>query len=90
MTEQALTETPTALAGLDTGKPYTFQNKSQRSLWYFQGTEAPADADDTEGAFRIPAWRTGTLELDSGNTIWVWLDDDGVGLGSIVFEEEAS
>ena len=87
---QALTESPVALAGVSADTDYTFQNKSDRPMWMLDdAAAAPSDASDTGNAFLIQPWQTGTFKVGSGNSAYAWLAAHGVGTGLIVYSESA-
>lgn len=86
--EQALSGTPTVLAGLTAGTSYTFQVKSSRPVWVAHLSSAPSDADDTEGAFYFEPFSHGVVSKKTGSEIYVWMAP-GDGAGAIVYDEAA-
>lgn len=87
---QALTESPAAVTGVSDDTPYTLQNKSQRGMWILDdAAAAPADASDTDGAFLLAPFGFGTFSNSAGNDTYIWLHEDGMGLGSVSISEAA-
>ena len=88
---QALTATPTALSGTAADTRYTIQNIARRTVFVETAATAPTNADT---AFRLAPIgggdSTAYFSLATGESLFVWSEDDGRGVdGAVVWTEEA-
>lgn len=81
---QALTDTPTALAGITAGTRYTMQNRSRLPCNVQIDAAAPTD---NSGAFVLGSTEFAVVRADSGDSIYVWVDNDEFGAGAVVYDE---
>ena len=85
--QQALTESPAALASVTDATDYTVQNRSERGMWLLpNASSAPANAEATDGAFLIAPFGTWKINNAAGNSAYVWLAAKGAGLGAAVYD----
>ena len=82
---QAITTTPTALAGITVGTNYTMQNRSPRPIFVEVAATAPTGSG---GAFVMPSapgeGSAGIAKADAGESIFVWSVTAG---GAVVYDE---
>lgn len=82
---QALTATPTALAGLTTGKRYTLQNRSPAPVYVAEASAVPGNA---RSAFALDPGFERIVEQASGEQIYIWATvSGGLNFGFVVYAE---
>ena len=80
---QDLTTTPTVLAGLTIGTRYTVQKQSPHVLIYEDSATLPTD---TSEAFTVANdWFV--IRRKTGQEVYVWIADDTLGGGRLVYGE---
>ena len=87
--EQALTDTPTALASLTVGTIYTVQNQSGKTMKVLRAQAAPATADR---AFRVrPGGVASVSRQTAADEIYVWIGTAELGGGTgVAFYDESA
>ena len=80
MARQALTDTPTTLAGLTSGTTYYMQNRSGDWLWLQEAAAAPTDPSE---AFVVKPFGDRLVQMGTNN-LYVW---NRRGVGGIIFDE---
>ena len=83
---QALTTSPTALAGITVGTNYTIQNRSPRTVFVEVASAAPTDSGGAFVMSPAPGENSaGIAKADSGESIFVWTAT-ATG-GAVVYDE---
>ena len=80
---QALSTSPTALAGLTASTRYTVQNRSHRVVYLQVASAAPAD---TAAAFAIKPDGFAIVSATGSDNVYVWASAAG---GAVVYDEAA-
>ena len=85
----ALTTTPTALAGVETGTRYFIQNQSHHVVHFITATGVPTNLDDSLKLSVNGATSGGRFRCESGESCYVWISNTLLGHGAVVYDEDA-
>ena len=86
---QALTTTPTALAGVEAGTRYFIQNQSHHVVHFRTAAGVPTDLDDALKLSSSGSTSVGRFRTESGESCYVWISNSLLGHGAVVYDEDA-
>ena len=85
--KQALTTTPTALAGVEADTRYFIQNQSIHVVHFVTATGVPTDRGDAAKLSQSGSTSTGYFRAEAGESCYVWISNSLLGSGEVFYDE---